>query len=226
MAEKTTVFGFQKIADNRVIQPGDYNSMLDELDSRLAAVVTELGGNISVPGTVTAAGGTLGNLTVTSNLTSGNLTGTVTMTGNASVSGTLGVTGAVTVNNATLGNVTMGGTLGVTGLVTQTLMPRLPESNLAATGTNLATAAQLVAGFVTVSAADGTVGVKLPATPATGTWAVIKNNAGSALKVYPDAAATINAIGSNGAISMAANTSAMFFADSATQWWTVPLLPS
>lgn len=155
------------------------------------------------------------------------LTGAVAAAAAVTVGTTLGVTGAATLGSAVVtAGATVGTTLGVTGLATFTVMPRLPESNLAATGTNLATAAQLVAGFVTVSGGDGTVGVKLPATPATGTWVVVKNNSAAVLKVWPDAAATINAIGSNANIAMAANTPAIFFADSATQWWTIPLLPS
>lgn len=98
----------------------------------------------------------------------------------------------------------------------------------AAVGTNLATAVQLTAGFNWVTAADGTVGCKLPATPAAGTMVFIKNDdtANAILKVYPDAAATINAISTNGPISMAAKTSALFWAATTTQWFTIPLLPS
>jgi len=114
----------------------------------------------------------------------------------------------------------------VAGIKTFSSMPVWPRATLAATGTNLATAAQLVAGFTSVTAADGTVGVKLPATPAAGTVVIVKNVAAAVLKVYPDAAATINAIAANGAISMAASVPAVFIADSATQWYTIPLLPS
>lgn len=177
-------------------------------------------GNLTVDGTTTMTGAvdTTGALTVGTDLT---VTDDLVVSDDANVTGTLTAGDAVVTTSATVGT-----TLGVTGLATFTLMPRLAESNLAATGTVLADAAQLVAGFVTVSAADGTKGVKLPATPATGTWVAVKNNAGSGLKVYPDAAATINAIAANGPITMAANTSAIFFADAATQWWTIPLLPS
>jgi hypothetical protein len=102
------------------------------------------------------------------------------------------------------------------------------NANLAATGTNLATAAQLASGFTLVTGADATVGVKLPATPAAGTLVIVKNedSANAVLKVYPDAAATINAIAANAAISLAAKVSAIFIADSTTQWYTIPLLPS
>jgi hypothetical protein len=102
------------------------------------------------------------------------------------------------------------------------------NANLAATGTNLATAAQLVAGFTAVTLADDTVGVKLPATPVAGTVVIVKSTVSNKiLKVYPDAAATINAIGANAAISLASGpTIAMFIADSTIQWYTLPLLPS
>lgn len=132
MAEKTTVFGFQKIADNRVIQPGDYNSMLDELDSRLAAVVTELGGNISVPGTVTAAGGTLGNLTV-SGVVTGNVTGNTAGTHTGNVVGN--VSGAATVAATTLtGNIsgaTVAATAGITGNLTGWINPPDADPHIA-----------------------------------------------------------------------------------------------
>lgn len=98
---------------------------------------------------------------------------------------------------------------------------------VAATGTNLATAAQLAEGFTVVTGADGTVGVKLPATPVAGSIVIIKGTTAAVLKVYPDAAATINAIGANGAMSLASGViPAIFIADSTTQWYTIPLLPS
>lgn len=105
-------------------------------------------------------------------------------------------------------------------------MPVVPRTTVAAAGSVLADAAQLTASVCKVTAADGTKGVKLPAVPAAGTLMIIRNASASALKVWPDAAATINAIAANGAISMAANTSALFWADSTTQWYTLPLLPS
>lgn len=102
------------------------------------------------------------------------------------------------------------------------------NANVAAAGSTVADAAQLSAGFTVVTGADGNKGVVLPATPAAGTVVIVKNvdAANAILKVYPDAAATVNAIATHGALSMAAKTSAVFIADSTTQWYTVPLLPS
>lgn len=98
---------------------------------------------------------------------------------------------------------------------------------VAAAGTNLATAGQLYPGITVVTGADGTVGVALPATPVAGTIVIIKGTTSAILKVYPDAAATINAIGGNAAMSLASGViPAFFFATSATQWYSLPLLPS
>jgi hypothetical protein len=55
----------------------------------------------------------------------------------------------------------------------------------------------------------------------------IKGTTAGVLKVWPDAAATINAIGSNGAISLTTGAMpAIFIAKSATQWYTFPLVAS
>lgn len=96
---------------------------------------------------------------------------------------------------------------------------------VAAAGSVQGDAAAMVADFVLVTGADATKGVILP-TPAAGRRIVVKNNAGSVLKVYPATGGAINAIAANTAISLAANVPAMFIASSATQWWTLPLLPS
>lgn len=114
------------------------------------------------------------------------------------------------------------------GQKTFTSMPIIPvNADVAAAGTDLATAAQLSSGFTVVTGANGTVGVKLPATPAAGTIVIIKGTTSGVLKVWPDAAATINAVGSNGAMSLASGViPAIFIAKSPTQWYTIPLLPS
>lgn len=100
------------------------------------------------------------------------------------------------------------------------------NTDVAATGSTVADAAQIYPGFTVVTGADATKGVVLPATPVKGTVVIVKGTTAAVLKVWPDAAATINAIGSNGAISLASLVSAMFIAKSATQWYTLPLLPS
>lgn len=104
---------------------------------------------------------------------------------------------------------------------------RLPiNTTVAATGSTVADAAQIYPGFTIVTGADATKGVLLPATPLAGTVVIVKGTTAAVLKVWPDAAATINAVSSNGAISLASLVSAIFIATSSTQWMTVPLLPS
>lgn len=100
------------------------------------------------------------------------------------------------------------------------------NANLAATGSTVTDAAQLLTGFTVVTGANAAKGVKLPATPVAGTAVYVVNGAAAILKVWPDPAATINAIGSNSDLAMAANTTALYIADSATQWYSFPLLPS
>lgn len=116
----------------------------------------------------------------------------------------------------------------ITGVKTFASMPIIPvNADVAAAGSVLADAAQLSSGFTVVTGANGTLGVKLPATPAAGTIVIIKGTTSGVLKVWPDAAATINAIGSNGAMSLASGViPAIFIAYSPTQWYTIPLLPS
>jgi hypothetical protein len=129
----------------------------------------------------------------------------------------------------TTGAATIGGALTVTGAATFAGAPLMTVNpDLAATGSTVTDAAQIVGGGLTiVTGADGTKGVKLPATPTPGTTVYIKGTTAGVLKVWPDPAATINAIGSNGAISLASGAiPAIFIAKTATQWYSFPLVPS
>lgn len=101
---------------------------------------------------------------------------------------------------------------------------RVGYAAVAAAGSVQGDAAALSDGFNKVSAADGTKGVLLP-TAAPGSVVLVKNNVNAVLKVYPKTGGTINAIAANGAISMAALTSAAFMSDG-TGWFTLSLLPS
>lgn len=126
------------------------------------------------------------------------------------------------------GPATLSGAISVSGQMTLTTMPTIPfNGTVAASGSTVSDAAQLSAGLTIVTGANGTLGVKLPATPVAGTQVYIKGTTAGVLKVWPDAAATINAIGSNGAMSLASGAiPALFIATSATQWYSWPLVPS
>lgn len=100
-----------------------------------------------------------------------------------------------------------------------------PVATPAAAGTNQGNSTALTADNNFVTGGDGNTGVTLM-TAVAGMRVLIKNNASAILKVWPASGAAINALGANNSISMAANTSAIFAAASATQWWTCPLLPS
>lgn len=138
--------------------------------------------------------------------------------------------------NVQMRNLTVSGTATIAGAVTfsgpATFAAGAPlvtvNPDLAATGSTVTDAAQIVGGGLTVvTGADGTKGVKLPATPTPGTMVYIKGTAAAVLKVWPDPAATINAIGSNGAMSLASGAiPALFIAKSATQWYSFGLVPA
>ena len=102
----------------------------------------------------------------------------------------------------------------------------LAVNAVAAAGSAQGDAGALGQGLSVVSAADGTKGVVLP-TAVAGMTVYVKNTAAAVLKVYPASGGTINALSANAAISLASGaTPAIFVASSATQWYTIPLLPS
>ncbi len=97
-----------------------------------------------------------------------------------------------------------------------------------ATGTVITNAAAITAGLTLANAADGTKGIKLPVGVAGVTVCDVINNPASnaILKVYPQVNSAINILSANTAISMAANTSCRFVCFAATQWYTIPVVPS
>lgn len=100
-------------------------------------------------------------------------------------------------------------------------------ATVAATGSTQADAAQLSEGFTWVTAANATKGVLLPvAVP--GMEVEVKNDdtANAILKIWPATGAAVNAVAANAAFSIAAKTSVRLKAYSATQWFSIPLLPS
>ena len=126
-----------------------------------------------------------------------------------------------TLYSVTLVNPTVSGTL--TGDVT------LPVAAVAAAGSSNTDAADITAyGVVHATGADGTKGVKLPAAAA-GKVVVVKNSdaANAVLKVYPATGDKINSgTATTGSLNMAAKTSTVLVAIDATDWFSVPLLPS
>lgn len=101
------------------------------------------------------------------------------------------------------------------------------QTAIAAAGSSNTDATAIVGGgFTRVTAGDGTKGVILPDVE-NGTIVIVKNGAAAILKLYPHAGAAINALtATTGAISLAANVDAILIKETATQWWTLPLLPS
>ena len=102
----------------------------------------------------------------------------------------------------------------------------LAVTAVTAAGSVIGDAAALSQGLNIVSGANGTLGVILPpAIP--GMTVIVKGITAGVLKVWPQTGAGINAIGASTAMSLASGAvPAIFVASSATQWYTLPLLPS
>ena len=90
-------------------------------------------------------------------------------------------------------------------------------------GTTQATGTKITAPTVVITA--GTDSATLP-TPNAGDIINVINVAGSTAKIWPAVGGTINALSANQEISMATAKSALFVAQTSTQWRTIPLVPS
>ena len=104
---------------------------------------------------------------------------------------------------------------------------RESTETVAAAGTTQATATPVFDGLSWVTGANAAAGVILP-TAIPGMQCEIKNDdaANAILLVYPATGAKINAAAANAAFSMPAKSSCRLIAYSATQWFSIPLLPS
>ena len=101
----------------------------------------------------------------------------------------------------------------------------VPSATVAASGTGSGDS-PIAIGFTLVSAANGTKAITLP-TAAAGKVCIVKNNVAANLLVFPATADKINGgTATSGSLTMAGLTCAMFVAYDATDWYSLPLLPS
>ena len=99
------------------------------------------------------------------------------------------------------------------------------NTTVAATGTTAADAAAIVPGVTLVSGADDAKGVIMQ-NGVPGDVYIIKVGDGADLKVYPPTGAAINALSASAAITVVDDVCFMLIQHSATQFYTLPLLPS
>jgi len=189
------------------------------------------GGAVTIAGGVPASGNANGGASgIAGGAGSGTGTGGAASVTSGASAGATGTAGNVNIDcgaaaGGTPGTINIGAANA--GAIALGKMPSVPSATVAAAGSSQSDAAAIAAGFTLVTAANGTKGVKLPAAAA-GSICIVKNidAANAVLKVYPNTDDAINAIAANGALSMAAKTSAIFVAYDATTWYTIPLLPS
>lgn len=90
--------------------------------------------------------------------------------------------------------------------------------SLAATGTNQATSAAIVNTLTSVTASDGTKGVRLPTAEVGSVYFVYNSVATNGLPIFPATGGTINGGTANAAITAEGKTLAILAATSATNW--------
>lgn len=114
----------------------------------------------------------------------------------------------------------------IAGIKTFSSMPRIPTATVAVGGTAQGNANAVGEGFTTVTGADDTAAVVLPA--AVGGQVVIlkSTTASKILKVFPASSDKINAGAADAVYNMAALTACMFVSYDAEYWYTLPLLAS
>jgi hypothetical protein len=140
----------------------------------------------------------------------------VAYTDQAIVGGTVDATpvGATTASTGAFTQVTVAGPY--IGSLTTSVAAGSTNVDAGAAGNNI----------VLCTTADGTKGLILPVMAVSQEITVI-NNSASILKIYPFAGAKINALtATTGALSVAANCPVTFICTSATQIFSMPLLPS
>lgn len=107
------------------------------------------------------------------------------------------------------------------------VMPKFPvNAPVAGAGTDLGTAAALATGITVITGANGTVGWRLPVTTG-GDVVILKGTTAGVAKLWPQTGGQINAVGTSTAMSLASGViPVILISISATQWYTIPLLPS
>jgi hypothetical protein len=115
----------------------------------------------------------------------------------------------------------------INGIKTFASMFKIPiNTPVAGAGTVIGDAAPLLTGFTVITGANGTVGWLLPVTTG-GDVVIIKGTTAGVAKIWPQTGAQINAVGASTAMSLASGViPAILISISATQWYTIPLLPS
>lgn len=113
------------------------------------------------------------------------------------------------------------------GVKTFSSMFKIPiNTPVAGAGTVIGDAAALSTGFTVITGANGTVGWILPVTTG-GDVVIIKGTTAGVAKLWPQSGGQINAVGTSTAMSLASGViPAILISISATQWYTIPLLPS
>lgn len=108
-----------------------------------------------------------------------------------------------------------------------TSMFKIPiNAPVAGAGSVIGDAAALSTGFTVITGANGTLGWILPVTTG-GDVVILKGTTNGVAKLWPQTGGQINGVGTSTAMSLASGLiPVILISISATQWYTIPLLPS
>ena len=233
---------------NSGIVKGQYlygdGSNITNLNISAGSTIVNGTSNVSIPssgGNVNAV--VAGNTTLVVTGTGANISGTVSVSGNANV-GNLGTGGLITATgnvtggnlvttglvtstgNVTGGNINTGGLVSATGnvtannVVTTKYLINSIQTSISAAGSTQGTGTALASTINIVSTVASGAGVVLP-TAVAGMTVYITNTSANSLLVYPASGATINELSTNAALTQVTKATLHYVAASSTQWYSV-----
>lgn len=194
-------FGLHKVsivAENDSIVKTDANKNLGNIANKFNNVYA-----------INYHGALIGNATTATSAT------TATTATNVAASGITGSTLASNVVSSSLTTVGTLSSLSVSGLTAVSV-----DAAVTADGLDFSTAAVLNRNINIVTTGLPNRGVKLPVAIA-GYRIVVKNSTGNAIKVYPNTAASIDALASEAEFDLADGATKEFYSISSTQWYTL-----
>jgi hypothetical protein len=119
-----------------------------------------------------------------------------------------------------MSSLSVSGNANVGNLNTTSYVVKSVNSSISAAGTDQSTATALSKEINVVSTVNSSTGVRLP-TAVAGYTIIVNNQGGNTLNVYPASGAAINSLATDTAYTLGVSSSILFYAISATQWYTL-----
>ena len=172
---------------------------------------------LTVTGNINSSNANLGNAVV-ANYFTGNFYGTANT---ATTAGTVTTAAQPNITSVgTLSSLSVSGNANVGNLNATSYVVKSVGTSISAAGTDQSTATALSKEINVVTTVNSSTGVRLP-TAVAGYTIIVNNQGGNTLNVYPASGAAINSSATNTAYALGIGSSLLFYAVSATQWYTL-----